>query len=287
MHDPVYILIRTSGRPKFFARCMESIKAQTYPNITTIVHTDNPDDDYVEGDIIVRGEAYPRSVGTAPYNLYCNRLLEAIPDGPGWYHFIDDDDAYACPDAIERFVAASKRDHINVTRVRRWNDVVFPRRWCVQQSFQTECFLLHTDHKGLAKWWANRGGDHNYTRQITRSLKINWIDDLLLCYAQEGKGHGRKLDEGQHVQATATIPMKRLSTVAIRNELILCRYLKRVRVPSYRRGDIGELHHLPRYTAYQMAMKGKVEIVQDGENVQNLQPAENVLTNAENVGATL
>jgi hypothetical protein len=204
--DPVYILIRTSGRPKFFARMMESVKAQTYKNIITIVHTDDPRDEYVTGDIILKGSAYPRDYGNGTYNLYQNRLLKAIPEGPGWYHFIDDDDEYASPDVIERLVANSKRDHFNIGRVVRWNGVIFPKpqSWINKdrKEFQTEIFFLHTDHKLKAKWWANTSGDHYYSRQLTKILPMNWIDDLIICKAQEGKGHGRRLDAGGKISKT-------------------------------------------------------------------------------------
>ena len=108
---PVYILIRTSKRPVFFSQMMETIKNQTYPNIITIVHTDDPADTYVSGDIIIRGERLKKSPQmTAPYNLYNNTLLRSIPDGEGWYHFIDDDDLYAAPDVIEKLVKYSRRE---------------------------------------------------------------------------------------------------------------------------------------------------------------------------------
>jgi hypothetical protein len=198
--EPVYILIRTSGRPKFFARMMESVKAQTYKNIITIVHTDDPRDEYVTGDIIIKGHAYSKDFGTGPYNLYMNRLLKAIPDGPGWYHFIDDDDEYYAPDVIEKLVKNAKRDHFNVGRVIRWNGIIRPKQhsWETRsrRSFQTEIFFLHTDHKLKAKWWANTSGDHHYSKQLTTILPINWIEDLIICKAQEGKGHGRRLDAG-------------------------------------------------------------------------------------------
>lgn len=193
--DPVYILIRTSNRPLFFARMMETIKNQTYNNIVTIVHSDDPRDEYVAGDIIIKGVAFGPAYGDGTYNLYNNRLLKAIPDGPGWFHFIDDDDEYASPDAIEKFVKFSKRDHINVAHVRRWNNTVWPKHWGTQISYQTECFFLHTDHKHKAKWPGNRNGDHYYSKQLTKILPINWIDELTACKAQSGKGNGKKLDK--------------------------------------------------------------------------------------------
>jgi hypothetical protein len=196
MHDPVYILIRTSRRPLFFSRMMRSVKEQTYKNIVTIVHSDDPRDEYVTGDIVIRGSAYGKDVGNGTYNLYNNRLLSAIPDRAGWIHFIDDDDEYVSPDAIENFVKSAKRDHVNVARVKRWNDKIFPNKWFVQKSFQTECFLIHTDYKNSAQWWPHLGDDHQYSEQLTKILPINWIENLIICRAQEGKGRGQRLDQG-------------------------------------------------------------------------------------------
>lgn len=199
MIDPVYILIRTSGRPRFFARAMESVKSQTYGNIQTIVHTDDPRDGYVTGDIIIKGSAYSNQYGNGFYNLYNNRLLDAIPDVPGWYCFLDDDDEYTAPDIIERLVQSSKRDHVNVGRViriMRGRTRIFPERWGHQRTFQTECFFLHTDHKRKARWWPNLGGDHDYSGKLTRVMPINWIDGITIAQAQESKGHGARLDTG-------------------------------------------------------------------------------------------
>jgi hypothetical protein len=192
---PVYILIRTAGRPKFFKKCFASIRSQTYPNIITITHSDNPRDKYVKGDIIVKS---PRNTaaGRGFFNLYCNVLLAAIPPGPGYYHFIDDDDIYAAPNVIEKFVKNAKETHINVARVQRWSGAIWPKAWKGQKVFQTECFLLHTKWKNIAKWPSKKGGDHSYTKQITRKLPINWIEGLLVCKAQQGKGRGLRLDLG-------------------------------------------------------------------------------------------
>ena len=33
-------------------------------------------------------------------------------------------------------------------------------------------------------------------KQLTKILPINWIENVLICKAQEGKGHGRKCDRG-------------------------------------------------------------------------------------------
>jgi glycosyltransferase involved in cell wall biosynthesis len=136
MKPPVYILIRTSNRPNFFRTLMESIEKQTYPNIVTIVHSDNKKDTYVRGDIIVRSKPQPNK-GRGFYNLYNNVLLAAIPKTPGWFIFIDDDDRYHSAKAIEKFVKASKPNFINVARADRGGGKIWPKYWKNQKVFQT------------------------------------------------------------------------------------------------------------------------------------------------------
>lgn len=272
MNDPIYILIRTSKREKFFFRMMQSVKEQTYPNITTIVHTDDPEDSYVEGDIIISGERLQKgdidpctktAIGEAPYNLYCNTLLENIPDEPGWFHFLDDDDMYAAPEVLEKIIPQCKKDHINVFRVHRWNNSIYPMKWKAQKTFQTECFILHTSHKDIGRWWSRRGGDHYYTKQITDILPINWIDDIIVCRSQEGKGHGIRMDAGQMIgnrmsghAKSAFLPMTVL-------------FIETVKFPNDARGKAGEIKNVPQYRAYQLEHRGKVIINPTDEQIEN------------------
>lgn len=253
---PVYILIRTANRPKFFANLMASIRDQTYSNIVTIVHTDDPADEYVTGDIIVRGQRLETFVGTAPYNLYNNTLLQSIPNGAGWYHFIDDDDMYNAPDVIEKLVSSAKRNCVNVARVRRWNDTIFPAKWRQQLSYQTECFFLHTDHKNKAQWWANKGGDHNYSKQLTKIMPINWIDNLIICKAQEGKGHGRRYDLGER-------PPNMNGYMPINDDMVTVEFLRTVKSPVFLRGTIGEIRQLRIDRAERLERKGKARIIRE------------------------
>jgi glycosyltransferase involved in cell wall biosynthesis len=265
MIEPVYILIRTSNRPKYFERMMASIKKQTYKNIVTIVHSDDPRDKYVTGDVILRCPAYTSEFGDGTYNLYNNRLLKAIPSGSGWFHFMDDDDEYESPDVIERLVENSKRDHINVARVKRimhGKEVIYPRNWGGQKSFQTEIFFLHTDHKGKARWWGNKGGDHHYSKQLTKVLPINWIDNLIICHAQEAKGNGNKLDEG--IKRTnykdAFAPDKEVACLG----LMTLRDAIKIRQ--------GEIKRMPYHQALQLEQQGKIKITYYAEFIEKAPP---------------
>jgi hypothetical protein len=247
---PVYILIRTSKRPLFFRIMMNSIKKQTYPNIVTIVHTDDSEDNYIEGDIIIKSKR-DISLGRGHYNLYCNKLLDAIPDGPGWYHFIDDDDMYAGPDVIERFIAASRENFINVARTHRGGNIIWPKSWGAQRSFQSECFLLHTMHKNKARWWSKTGGDHNYSLQLTNMLEINWIEDLIVCTALDGKGRGWRFDLNESKAKKEFYKQIRSNKEPKKDDgkMVEVIFKRRVTGRSSQRGRVGEIKIIPRYYA--------------------------------------
>ena len=255
----VYILIRTSNRPKYFKKMMDSIKTQTYKDIVTIVHTDNDKDTYVEGDIIVKGEIL-NVKGSAPYNLYNNTLLKSIP-GEGWYCFLDDDDMLYDDFVIEKLVKHAKRDHINIGHVIRWDNTIWPKTWGVQKSFQTECFFLHTDHKDKASWWANKGGDHYYTKQLTSQLPINWIDEIIIAKAQEGKGNGKRYDLGERPSIQNTNTPERPGNICFQDVLI--EFLKEIKTPKALRGKVGEIKTMQRMRAERLESKGKVRILSE------------------------
>jgi hypothetical protein len=128
-----------------------------------------------------------------------NRLLDAIPEGWGWYHFLDDDDMYYDNKVIEKLVKRAKPQAVNVGRVKRWGNVVFPKSWGRQRSYQTECFFMHTAYNKLGRWWGNKGGDHYYSRQLTSKLPIHWMEGIMIAKAQKGKSHGKPVDVGGNV----------------------------------------------------------------------------------------
>jgi len=241
---------------------MESIRAQDYPNIVTIVHTDDPKDDYVEGDIIIRGERDLKA-RSGYYNLYNNSLLDAIPSGDGYYFFIDDDDMYYDSTVISKAMANAKRDYVNVARVQRWNNTIWPKTWRGQKSFQTECFFLHTMHKNKARWWDKKGGDHYYTRQLTATMPINWVEDLIICKAQDGKGHGLRYDLGdkpEKVDQYKPRPGRKCY------ENVKVEYIKDVKTPYPLRGNKGDIKILQRMRAERLESKGKVRIIEEVAN---------------------
>lgn len=254
---PVYLLIRTSNRPIFFFNMMQSIQKQTYKNIITIVHTDNKNDTYAYGDILIQGKKI-ESENAAPYNLYCNTLLKTVPDTDGYYMFLDDDDIFFDNNVIERLVKASNPDSINICRVMRWNFEIFPKRWKdPRYGAQTECFMIHTKHRLLAEWWDKKGGDYDYSRKIQEILPSNFIEDIISCKPQEGKGNGKAHDLGRKTGA------ERPGNICY--QPVLVTYLREIKTPSCLRGRVGETKIMQRMRAERLEAKGKVTISEIAE----------------------
>jgi hypothetical protein len=240
----LYILTRTSGRPKFFANLRESIKALTYPEkIVHIVHSDDPrNESYVEGDIIIKGEAHGDYMGKGPYNLYNNTLLKAIP-GDGWVHFIDDDDKYTGPDVFKTMLTGAQRNVIQIGRVKRWGDTIFPDKWGKQKSYQSECFLVWARYAKTAKWWSEKGGDHYYSKQLTRKLPVRWVENVIIAEAQTGKGHGRKVDIDGEIDLDNALPPDKKVWVKVVQRKPRTRFqIARLYQMTYREARVLERH---------------------------------------------
>ena len=262
---PVYILLRTSGRPNFFEVCYKSIIQQDYPNIVVITHIDNEQDKlYAKGDIIVSTPNVSRNK-KGFYNLFCNTLLDSIPDGDGWYHFIDDDDKYTAPDCISKMVSMAKKECINIARSKRDRGKVWPRTWGKQKSYQTECFFLHTSHKDKARWPDHTGGDHYYSGQLTaiHNLLINWTDEnFIICEAQIGKGHGRRLDLNQMIVSERHQSLTYFCGAKHQNrDMRKIKYLEDVKGSLYVSGSKGSIAWRHKDYANLLIEQGRAELI--------------------------
>lgn len=275
-YPPVYILLRTGGRPNFFDICYRSIRQQDYPNVVLITHINSVSDTYALGDVIVSSPHVPRTT-KGFYNLFCNTLLQAIPDdADGWYCFIDDDDKYCAPDVISRFVAKAKKNAVNVAKVSRLGKI-FPISFGEEhkKSFQTECFLLHTSHKNKATWWDQTGGDHYYTSQLTAKMPVNWVDNLMICEAISGKGYGKRLDyQEQEVFARH----KSITTVCgdrkYDSNFVFVKYLHQVKGNPNCAGLKNAQRWIHKDYADELLKQGKVEVLKQG-GVDNGTDADN------------
>ena len=118
--ETIYILTRTSKRPKFFKECRKSIKEQTYKNWKHVVSADDEDSYKYAKDLgdknteivkVQKGKKTKKM--NCPYNLYNNKLLEKVPQG-SWVIFLDDDSKFINKTSLQNLnkaiIEAEKND---------------------------------------------------------------------------------------------------------------------------------------------------------------------------------
>ena len=189
----INILTRTSGRPIGFYNCRRSIEKQSYKKIKYFVSYENEDDiDYLDctglikikvnkydGDILIN----PNGSLHAPYNLYCNELLNNVENG--WILFLDDDDHLLHNKVIQEIVSEIKKadeDTLFIWQMRYPNGKLLPTR----EHFKSEqiamdyigspCFIFHSKYKGFAKWDQWKASDYRVIKKLHETIpNTKWI----------------------------------------------------------------------------------------------------------------
>ena len=210
----VNILTRTSRRPKYFKKCIESIRNQSYPNINHLISVDDDvSEEYVKEytDNYIRVERYNGKIPSrdpllgvrmpAPYNLYLNELREKVKDG--WIMFLDDDDIFIEKTAIEEMInAANSEDDLLLWKVRFPNRTVpgnelFKKKIIALNHFSMIGFMYHKKYDDVATFDYFSGGDYHFISQLAPKMKSSvWIDKIYTGIQRNNQmgGFGRKDD---------------------------------------------------------------------------------------------
>lgn len=207
----VNILTRTSGRPRFFNECVSSIETQTYENIRHIVCADDEASyRYAKDktDTVIKAPRKPKlgeyGLMHAPYNLYCNKLMEEVKEG--WIMFLDDDDIFLNEDSISSIVENINNDKNFLI----WK-VKFPQRIIPTWSFGKSMihlgdissigFMFHERHRWAAQWDEVKGSDYRVALKLFLLLKPRWINQVYTAINYDhatngaGGGLGRRIDK--------------------------------------------------------------------------------------------
>lgn len=204
-----YILTRTSNRPEGFKRCFNSIKSQNYSKVKHIVSCDSKrDKSYLsEYDLsIITVEKKQKTskedkdnLTFAPYNLYCNELLQQVDEG--WILFLDDDD-FLIHNGVLTFLNR-KLDSVNeetilVFQMRYPNGNVkpeaffFDNKLIKKDHIGSPCVLVHSKIAKTIKWDEWKAADFRYIKKLEAAVsKIIWIEQPLIQIGNYGDWGGR------------------------------------------------------------------------------------------------
>lgn len=199
--SPVFfnILTRTSGRPKGFKKCHESIINQTYKNFKHLVSYDSIEDlSYLElYDVkkvpvqrLNKEEASsfknPGNLNFSPHNLYFNTLLKNVDRG--WIMFLDDDDMLAHPEVLkdlaEIIQKADKRNLI-IWQMEYPDGSLLPTsQMILDQEIKlygigSPCFLFHHKYAKKFKWDPWKCADFRFVKKLEKVIaKKIWLNKV-------------------------------------------------------------------------------------------------------------
>lgn len=204
MDNLITILIRTSYRPAQFARCMESIRNQTYPNIRVIVGYDNSDAlKYTERQSFVYSK-YTEPDKSLPffYDCYCNELKLLVHCG--WFFFLDDDDVLSSPTVLQELSEHLTGPHEAIICQFLRNGAPKPADNYIRKQVIREgkiglpSMVLHSKHKALSGLDGQKAGDYRYIKEVTDQVNTKFI--ALPLVSAGPRGHGQLEPDLQKVQ---------------------------------------------------------------------------------------
>lgn len=204
----INILTRTSGRPKGFEKCHESILKQTCQNYKHIVSYDDVIDlDYLNKyDLkivsVKKNDSLPDSIlidKYEPYNLYCNDLLKEVDDG--WIIYLDDDDMLIDGGVLKylhKKIEKNNKDTLFIWQTRFPDGSLLPPsktfddKEIKEQYIDTACFMFHSKYKDKAKWDSFLAADFRFIRDLAEVIpNQKWIKKVFTQKNNFGDGGQR------------------------------------------------------------------------------------------------
>jgi hypothetical protein len=218
----INILTRTSRRPIGFFNCRQSVAKQKYKNIKHFVSYDTDVDlSHLNDDGInlVKVEKYrgPKLVNPdghlhAPYNLYCNTLLEQVKEG--WIFFLDDDDHLLHNKVVHELVSEiskSNEDTLFIWQMRYPDGRVLPTNSHINsqtiefEKIDTTCFMFHSKYKDLVKWDEWKASDFRFVKQLNEIIpNKKWLQRVYIQINNYGD-FGNRNDIAQDTVTTKLI----------------------------------------------------------------------------------
>lgn len=204
MSELLNILIRTSYRPEQFARCLESIAAQTYRNVRIVVGYDNwRAEEYIPAGI----EKWSVSCDkTRPYfyDTYCNILKMTVENG--WFFFLDDDDILSSPAILQELSEHLTGPHEAIICQFLRNGVPKPadnyirKRVIWEGKIGLPCLVLHSKHKELSGLDGQKAGDYRYIKEVTDQVPTKFITLPLVDAGARGHGNMEKSINSESIE---------------------------------------------------------------------------------------
>lgn len=191
----INLLIRTAGRPKQFARCIESVANQTYKNVRCIISVESDADHMYVRDtmgaydldyrvVIVEKHSIPYG-----YNLHCNDLIECVREG--WFMFLDDDDKLADDGSLGIAQVLDKKPIIfqfqRGESRKKPSDEHMRSKSIVRGKIGMPCIIV-PHGISLPRMTATEDADYRWIQEINRVHDCEWLPVVIVSSPRRGHG---------------------------------------------------------------------------------------------------
>ena len=228
----INILIRTSGRPRYFEQCIRSIKNQIYKNYKIHITYDNKTDyEYIENHIgsndslIFQNKIDRTKKINFPYNLYINKLYKNI--NSGWIIFLDDDNKLVSKHSLT-IISKYLTDNNNLViwKVKLFDKIIPLNSFNIKPTLydiDSSNFTFHSQFKDkYGLWDGNKCADFRVIEALYQNLpRTVWIDEII-AESQREHIYGGK---GQRDDFNHRISL--YSKIYIRLKIIIWKLFKR------------------------------------------------------------
>lgn len=190
--EKINILIRTSNRPEYFQKCIQSILEQTYENYNVIICYDKEESlaylkQFDNDSRITYFSVCVESKEKYRFNLYCNILMDKVEEG--WIIFLDDDDML-CHDKVLSMINEDLRDKnaLYIWKFLRPDKIIFPKDVnTIRLGEIVSCgFIFNNVHKHKSRWPDKQCGDYAFFSGLQLSLPSYSINSIFTRTVNDG-----------------------------------------------------------------------------------------------------
>lgn len=179
--EKINILIRTSNRPEYCKKCIESILEQHYNNYQIIICYDKVEslaylDNYKNNDKIQYFYVEVESKEKYKFNLYCNILMDKVEEG--WIMFLDDDDKLTHNKVLPMLNEnIESEDCLYIWKFLRPDKIIYPKNINhIKLGELCSCgFIFNNKHKDKSRWPDKQCGDFSFFNELVKNYSFSKI----------------------------------------------------------------------------------------------------------------
>jgi hypothetical protein len=184
--NKLHVLMRTSNRPEYFKRAIESILQQTYLNYDVTICYDKIEslsylEPYENHEKIQYFHVEETCEDKYKFNLYCNQLMKKINDG--YILFLDDDDIYLGNRCFEIINYHIGNYHMIIWKFLRPDKLVYPSNEHILSlgEIDTSMVCFHHSLQEKSSWGSKQYGDYYFYKPLfeDKTIKKQFVNFVL------------------------------------------------------------------------------------------------------------